>query len=149
MAGPKVAPYGSWASPISIEMAVAGSLRLREARLDGDDVYWIEGRPAEKGRQVIVRWRDGMARDVTPAGLNARTMVHEYGGGAYAVDDGEVFFSNLADGRLYRQSAGDSTASPITPEGPFRYADMIVDRHRNRLLDQRGQDVVCAVPGTA
>jgi hypothetical protein len=74
----KVLPYGSWPSPVSVDMAVAGNLGLREPRFDGDDVYWTEGRPQEEGRQVIVRWneRDG-AVDVTPPGFNARTMAHE------------------------------------------------------------------------
>jgi dipeptidyl aminopeptidase/acylaminoacyl peptidase len=126
--------YGSWPSPISVEMVVAGSLSLREPRLDGADAYWIEGRPQEQGRQVIVRWREGQApREVTPAGLNARTMVHEYGGGAYTVADGVVYFSNLADGRAYRQPV-DGQAEPLTPDGPFRYADFVVDRAHDRLL---------------
>ena len=127
-------PYGSWPSPISIEMAVAGNLALREPRLDGDDVYWTEGRPGEGGRQVIVRWNatDGTV-DVTPVGYNARTMAHEYGGGAYAVDEGEVFFSNLADSRVYRHHAGQPPVA-LTDAGPFRYGDLVVDRPRNRLL---------------
>jgi hypothetical protein len=72
--------YGSWPSPITIDSAVSSSLSLREVRLDGDDVYWTEGRPAEGGRQVIVRWNEAEGTsDVTPAPFNARTMAHEYG----------------------------------------------------------------------
>src|SRR5688572_25349261 len=79
-------PYGSWPSPISIEMAVAGSRSVREPRFDGEHLYWTEGRPAERGRQVVVRWSPATGvEDVTPAPFYARTMVHEYGGGAYAV----------------------------------------------------------------
>ena len=127
-------PYGSWPSPITIDMAVSSALSFREARLDGDDVYWTEGRPAEGGRQVIVCWneRDG-AVDITPAQFNARTMVHEYGGGWYAVDQGTVFFSNLPDGRIYRQAPGVAP-EPITADGAFRYGDLVVDRPHNRLL---------------
>ena len=127
-------PFGSWPSPISVEMAVSSSLALREVRLDGNDVYWTEGRPEEAGRHVIVRWnrRDG-AVDVTPQRFNARTMVHEYGGGWYAVEAGTLYFVNLEDGRIYRQSR-DGTPEPLTAEGPFRYGDLVVDRARNRLL---------------
>ncbi len=132
-----VLPYGSWPSPISVAMSVAGETSLREPRLDEHDVYWIEGRPEEGGRQVLVRWkqRDGAA-DVTPAPFNARTMVHEYGGGAYAVRDGLVYFSNLADGRIYRQAAG-GTPEPLTPEAPHRFGDLVVDAARGRLLAVR------------
>ena len=127
-------PFGSWPSPISIEMAVSSSLALREVRLDGNDVYWTEGRPDEGGRHVIVRWnqRDG-AVDVTPPPFNARTMVHEYGGGWYAVDSGTVYFVNLDDGRIYRQPR-DAGPEALTAEGPFRYGDLLVDSARNRLL---------------
>jgi len=126
--------YGSWPSPISIEMAVAGALSLREVRLDGDDVYWTEARPDEGGRQVIVRWNeaDGPV-DVTPPPFNARTMAHEYGGGWYAVDRGTVYFVNLDDGRIYRQARG-ATPEALTEEGPYRHGDLVVDTRRNRLL---------------
>jgi dipeptidyl aminopeptidase/acylaminoacyl peptidase len=127
-------PYGSWPSPFSVEMVVSGSLSLREPRLDGDDAYWIEGRPQEGGRQVIVRWRDGHdPEDLTSPSFNARTMVHEYGGGAYTVEGGIVYFSNLADGRAYRQEP-DGEPQPLTPEGPYRYADFTVDSPHGRLL---------------
>ena len=127
-------PYGAWASPISIEAAVSSFLNLAEVRLDGNDVYWTEGRPAEGGRQVIVRWneKDG-ASDVTPAPFNARTMAHEYGGGWYAVRDGTVWFVNLADGRIYVQERG-SEPRPLTEDGPYRHGDLTIDPARGRLL---------------
>lgn len=134
MADRQVLPYGSWPSPISIDMAVAGSLGLREPRLDGDDVYWTEGRPHERGRQVIVRWneREGEV-DVTPPSFNARTMAHEYGGGWYAVGRASVFFSNLEDGRIYGQ-AGDGAPVALTEPGPFRFGDLTFDAAHDRLL---------------
>jgi hypothetical protein len=65
----KRAPYGSWLSPLASERVVAQSLRLSEPRLDGECSYWIEGRPAEGGRCVLVR-RDarGACADLLPAG---------------------------------------------------------------------------------
>ena len=64
--------FGSWASPITAEAVVADSVSLSDPRLDGDDLYWIEGRPLEKGRSVIVtRAANGTIQDVTPAPFSA------------------------------------------------------------------------------
>src|SRR6476646_4618494 len=139
MSDRRALPYGSWPSPITIEMAVASQMALREPRLFAGDVYWTEGRPEEQGRQVIVRWneRDG-ARDVTPQPFNARTMIHEYGGGWYTVDSagGTVYFSNLPDSRIYRVASNDPTAvpQPLTAGGEQRYGDLVTDKARNRLI---------------
>ncbi|TVQ20488.1 MAG: S9 family peptidase [Leptolyngbya sp. DLM2.Bin15] len=133
MSEPQVAPYGSWASPITSDLIVAGSLRLGEIRLDGDRLYWSEGRPTEGGRNVVVSWKAGNVQDVTPAPFNVRTRVHEYGGGAYIVVDGTVYFSNFLDQRLYRQAPG-ADPTPVTPEGPYRYADALWDAGRQRLV---------------
>lgn len=131
---PEVIPYGSWKSPITSDLIVAGSIRLGEIRLDGSDIYWSEGRPAEGGRSVVVRYAQGQATDITPgAPFNVRTRVHEYGGGAYKVTDGIVYFSNFVDQRLYRQSIG-SEPEPLTPAADLRYADAVVDRQRQRLI---------------
>src|SRR6185437_6032438 len=100
-----IKPYGTWPSPIDARLVASQGLRLSAVSVDGDDVYWVEGRPAEGGRNVLVRRRaDGQTEDVTPAPFNVRTRVHEYGGCAYVVSDGDVFFSNFADQRLYRLS---------------------------------------------
>jgi hypothetical protein len=81
---PTVAPYGSWKSPLTSDLIVAGTIGLEQVVVDDNDLYWIEARPAEEGRNVIVRQSaDGNIQDITPASFNARTRVHEYGGGAY------------------------------------------------------------------
>ncbi|MEO7119096.1 MAG: S9 family peptidase [Candidatus Limnocylindrales bacterium] len=129
-----VRPFGSWSSPISVEMVVAGSRRLREIWFDGEDIYWLEARADEGGRYVIVRRAaDGSVADVTPRHFNARTMVHEYGGGSYTVQDGLVVFSNLTDGRLWAQRDHDAAPRALTPEGSWRYADLRVDPARRRV----------------
>lgn len=127
------APYGTWTSPLTAARVTAGSLRFDHIVLDGDDVYWVEGRASEGGRNVIVRRTpDGRTVDITPAGVNVRTRVHEYGGAAYTVHQGTVFFSSFSDQRLYRQAAGQ-TPAPITPAGYF-FADCAIDAARQRLL---------------
>ena len=116
----KVAPYGSWTSPITADLIASATITLGQIALDGEDVYWSELRPTEGGRVVVVRRSpDGRTTDVTPAPFNARTRVHEYGGGAYAVADGTVYFSNFADQRLYRQDPG-ATPRPLTPATDLR-----------------------------
>ncbi len=129
-----VAPYGAWKSPITSDLIVSQSIGLGGGAFDGDDVYWLEGRPAEAGRNVIVRRApDGTTHDINPAPFNARTRVHEYGGGAVLADRGGVIFSNFADQRLYRAAPGQAPEA-ITPEAPLRYADCVVDAARNRLI---------------
>src|SRR6185369_1699166 len=126
-------PCGSWKSPITSDLIVAGTISLAQPAFDGEDIYWLEGRPSEGGRNVIVRRTpDGALADVTPAGFNVRTTVHEYGGGAYVIDRGEIYFSNFADQRIYRQPLA-GMPQPITPAGKLRYADATIDRRRNRL----------------
>jgi dipeptidyl aminopeptidase/acylaminoacyl peptidase len=133
--GPTPMPYGSWPSPIRIEDIVGEVVRLSEPWIDGDDVYWIESRPAEAGRSVLVRHgADGSTADVTSPPFNVRNRVHEYGGGAYTAAGGTVVFSNLADGRLYRLDPGDAEPQPITPEGALRFADLRFDPGRRRFL---------------
>jgi dipeptidyl aminopeptidase/acylaminoacyl peptidase len=133
--GPTSMPYGSWPSPIRIEDIVGDLVRLSDPWIDGDDTYWIESRPTEAGRSVLVRHGgDGSTVDVTPPPFNVRSRVHEYGGGAYTVAGGTVVFSNMADGRLYRLDPGDAEPQPITPEGQFRYADLRFDPRRRRFL---------------
>ncbi|HBL60745.1 MAG TPA: peptidase [Cyanobacteria bacterium UBA8803] len=134
MAQAKIAPYGSWKSPITADLIVAGTIGLGQIVLDGADTYWIEGRPAEAGRNVVVRHTpDGTIADVTPSPFNARTRVHEYGGGAFTVKEGTIYFANFADQRLYEQTP-DAEPQPLTPAANWRYADATIDGQRQRLI---------------
>jgi dipeptidyl aminopeptidase/acylaminoacyl peptidase len=115
-------------------MLVQGAVRFGDVAVDGDTVHWVEGRPEEAGRCVIVRRTpDGKIEDVLPAPFSARTLVHEYGGGAMAVAAGTVYFTNYADQRIWRVAPG-STPIPVTAEGRQRFADFIHDAVRDQLI---------------
>ena len=134
MSKQKVASYGSWKSPITSDMVASETIELGYIVLDGEDIYWVEVRPNEGGRYVIVRRTpDGYISDMTPSPLNARTRAHEYGGGMYNVSDGTIYFTNFDDQRIYRQEPGVEPY-PITPKADLRYADIIADHRRNRLI---------------
>ena len=112
-------------------------MRNQMIRWDGADLYWSELRPDEAGRIVVCRRDgDGTVTDVTPAGFNARTRVHEYGGGHFAVSGGTVWFTNYEDQRLYRQDLGGKPR-PITPATGVRHADMVADDRRGRVYAVR------------
>ena len=134
MARKQQAPYGSWKSPITSDLIVSDSIGFTGMVLDGDDTYWSEMRPAEGGRNVVVRRTpDGQTSDVTPPSYNVRTRVHEYGGGALAVHDGILYFSNFTDQRVYRQELGGQPKA-LTPEVDLRYADGVIDSRRGRMV---------------
>ena len=129
-----ISPYGSWKSPITSDLIVSGTVGLGQIAIDGDDIYWVEGRPSEAGRSVIVRRTpDGTISDVTPAPFNVRTRVHEYGGASFAVASGTIYFSHFADQRIYSQTL-DTQPVPLTPAANCRYADVIIDNQINRLI---------------
>ena len=127
---PNVAPYGTWDSPITPDRMVEGAARLDGVAAENGVVWWSESRPSEGGRiQIARRDPDGSVTDLLPDGFNARTRVHEYGGGAWWVDRGVVFFANWDDQRLYRLDPGAEPYA-ITDEPPepaaWRYADGVV-----------------------
>jgi dipeptidyl aminopeptidase/acylaminoacyl peptidase len=131
------APYGTWKSPITPELILSSTVGLDHVAVDGPDSYWTEMRPLEGGRYVLVRRTpDGETVDVTPSPFNVRTRVHEYGGGAFTIVDGTVYFANFDDQRLYCQRPGQEPEA-ISPDVAMRYADLVFDRHRNRLLAVR------------
>jgi dipeptidyl aminopeptidase/acylaminoacyl peptidase len=148
---PKIASFGSWESPITSDLIVTESIGLTQPMLDGPDIYWSEMRPSEGGRYVIMR-RDesGATEEINPPPLNARTRVHEYGGGSYLVHRRQIYFSNFADQRIYRQ-AGDDQPRPITPEAQMRYADGLIVESQAQLICVRedhtapGQEAVNSI----
>ena len=156
--GVQVRKYGTWSSPVSASLVAAGGLRLSAVALDGDDVYWLEGRPSEGGRYVLVRrCPDGTIAEVLPREANVRTRVHEYGGGAYAVSEGTVYYTNFSDQVVYRL-APEGTPEPLTiggdpgtrrgqiPNPRFSYADFAVDHPRRQLFCVREEHVTGGAP---
>jgi dipeptidyl aminopeptidase/acylaminoacyl peptidase len=126
---PTVAPYGSWDSPLTIDLVASeGGVSFGSLDISDDGMYWTESRPNESGRVALVfQPTGGPPVDVVPAGFNVRTRVHEYGGGAWFRDGGVVFCSSFDDSRLYRIDAPGAEPQPITPEPAephaVRYAD--------------------------
>ena len=128
------ASYGSWKSPITTDMITAKSISLMEVAISGEDIYWVESRPSESGRCAIMRrTADGNIAECTPPEFYVRTTVHEYGGGAFMVEDGIIYFSNFKDHHLYRQPLGGQP-EVLTPADGYYYADFILDKQRNRII---------------
>jgi len=151
-------PYGSWKSPITSDLIISDSIRLGgidvEIEVENEDIYWIESRPTENGRSVIVRETpDGITEDITPAPYNACSRVHEYGGGAFTVHHETVYFVNFTDQRIYCQPNGEEPQA-LTPESKRRYADLHIDARRNLLIcvvedhspkDQEAENYLAAI----
>lgn len=137
------APYGTWASPITLETLVADAVGLSFPFESGDHVFWSEARPSEAGRSVVVRASrrgNGDPQDVFGPDLSARSTVHEYGGACVAAWGDAVYFTNLYDQRLYRTRVGGRPV-PITPEPPapraWRYAAPFPTRQGSQLIAVR------------
>jgi dipeptidyl aminopeptidase/acylaminoacyl peptidase len=140
MTGPVVQPYGSWPTPITSEVVVAEAIGLSEVRVDGPDVIWGESRPAEGGRIALVRrGGDGRVLELLPAGVNARTAVHEYGGGAWWVHEGGVWFVDWADQRIYRRDPDSGEVRALTPEPLLPRGD----RYADGAVSPDGEWIVC------
>jgi dipeptidyl aminopeptidase/acylaminoacyl peptidase len=138
-------PYGSWPSPISAELAVGASRGLSESRQDGGDIYVLQSRPDEQGRVVLLRRTpDGELTDMAP-GLNVRTRVHEYGGGAYTVADGVIVFSEFGDNRLMLKRSPADTPVELVADPALRFADMSLDLDRDRVYAVMEDQTVSAI----
>lgn len=128
--------HGRWESPITAGLVATSMVDLLDLQADGGQLCWIEARPQEAGRHVLVRQgADGHLAEVLPPAFSARTRVHEYGGAAATVAGDTACFSHFPDQRLYLQ-AGNGTPRPLTPEG-LRYADGRIDSARKRWIGVR------------
>ena len=131
----QIAPYGTWSSPITPASLAEAQVRIDEVRIEGPCTWWLESRPWEGGRSALVRHdvRTGEHHDVLAPPWNVRSRVHEYGGGAYAVDDGVLVFSDFASGRLFRVSTHERATplqpTPLTPDVAVRYGGLVLHDH--------------------
>ncbi len=130
-------PYGAWPSPITPTMLTASAPAIREAGTWNDAICWVESRPQEKGRYVLVMQTSDGPIDLTPEPFSVRNRVHEYGGGAWTAAGEVVIFSNFADNRLYRIEGPGIAPRPITPESAWRFADLQADVANGRLFAVR------------
>ncbi|KAI3612812.1 peptidase prolyl oligopeptidase active site region [Moniliophthora roreri] len=133
---PQRAPYGTWDTPITADAITGDSTTLSDIVVDPitSTIYHLEIRPPEEGRTVLVDTR--AKRDIFGPEWDASDGVHEYGGGAATVYDGIAYFSNIKDGRIYRVSVKNDGAAPeaVTPEGPYRYANLAVHPKYTNLI---------------
>ncbi len=130
----KVLPYGAWPSAISASSLVAGVVGLSSLTARGSDLYWLEGRPEEGGRTVLVRRDESGITDLTPPPHNVRSRVHEYGGGAYATAGRDVWFVDFTDQNLYHIEASGTITQLTRSDANTRFADFVVDVPQNRLI---------------
>lgn len=134
MANQNVTPFGSWKSPITSDLIVSESIGLGGVVYDSQDIYWLEGRPSEGGRSVLVRRTpQGTVEDVTPQPYNVRTRVHEYGGGAFLIAEGTIYFVHFDDQRLYKKTP-NADPEPLTAEANQSYAEPLLDSQRDRVI---------------
>ena len=130
----QIASYGSWKSPISTDLITAKTISLMELMVDGNDIYWIESHPLENGRCTIMRCTpDAKTMECIPSDFYARNTVHEYGGMAFTVSAGNIYFCNYNDQRIYLQKPGALPQAVTLNEGS-RFADLVMDAKRNRLV---------------
>lgn len=149
-------PYGVWPSPISAERVASASRRFGQVQVDNGCVYWVESRPKEGGRSVLMRCDGhGHIQDWVPEGFGVRSRVHEYGGVSYGVQGDMVYCSGSEDGRIYR-ILGGAAPEAVTPDEDARYADFAISadgqtlfcvRERHLGAGEPINDVVCVRDG--
>lgn len=126
-------PFGAWPSPLDATRVATAGLRIAQPQRDGDRVSWLEQRPEEGGRTVLVQDHLGRRTELSPPPFSVRSRAHEYGGGSYCIAGPEAWFVNDADQAVYHRAA-DGNIRQLTPADGRRYADLRRDADRGRLL---------------
>lgn len=142
--------YGHWRSPINSEQLGQQQNSPYDFVRCGDTLLWIQSLAKENGRLSVFTLPDENSNmlELSPAPLNARSTVHEYGGAACLLTSQTLYLSNFSDQRLYaldwKQTPPEAQA--ITAPGPYRYADAIWDEQRQRIIcvmeDHSGTSVI-------
>ena len=126
-------PFGSWSSPLDAAQVAAAGTRISQPRRADERITWLETRPAEGSRTVLMQDHHGYRTELTPPPFSARNRVHEYGGGSYCVDGQHAWFVNDDDQAVWHRD-GEGVIRRLTPADERRYADLVRDPRRPRLL---------------
>ena len=128
-------PYGAWPSPITADLAAASFVSFSDLKFSGGHHYWLEQRPGEGGRSALVAADGRRRRDLTPAPMNVRSRVYEYGGGAYALSDDAAYFVNFPDQCVYAVSLDGGAPRQVTAGDAIeRFGGLEWDPHRRCLV---------------
>lgn len=101
---------------------------------EGEFVYFIESRPNESGRSVLMRLDSvGNTNEVLPNEFNVRSRYLEYGGKSFLVYKGTIYFTQFNDQQIYIAKPGQPPYR-LTNEKDSRFADFCFDEKRNRLI---------------
>lgn len=140
----KTEPYGTWKSPISSESLVESNLRFGQIDVNKSTFYYVEGRPSEKGRCVLMKGSlEGSTEELLPQAFNVRTTVHEYGGKCFLGYKETVYFVNYQDQDIYKITK-EKVVSRITQEPSLRFADFtitedalyaVAEKHHGNLVE--------------
>jgi dipeptidyl aminopeptidase/acylaminoacyl peptidase len=131
----KVQAFGSWPSVVSAELITKAAPSLNFIQSQGDNLYWVEGRPWDAGRSVIMcRDRAGQIRDLLPAPFSHHSKVHEYGGMAYVADQSYLYFGNATDQCIYQLDLQANIAPRAITSPELRFADLVLDTAQQQLI---------------
>ncbi len=133
--------YNQWKPIITSKEVFSDFLSLRDVKIVDKTIYWLELRPAEQGRVFLVKCDESRkVSDITSKEYWIRTRVHEYGGGAYTLNQQFVYFANFKDQRLYCQPLNENQSPrPLTPE---KNTDGSLGKYAALELSSDGKTVV-------
>ncbi|MFO0549609.1 MAG: prolyl oligopeptidase family serine peptidase [Polyangiaceae bacterium] len=138
MPEPRRLPYGRWPSPISAAMLAEGGAKAAFPEIvDAGVATWLESRPAERGRAVVMRANLAGAAEpdeLIPKDASARSRIQEYGGKPYLVAGSRVVFVSAKDQRLWLHDREQNTTVPITEVGGLRFGEPLLDAPRGRVI---------------
>ncbi len=129
--------YGFWPSSITADYVTAQSTRYSETKLHHNTLYWLETRPNEKGRSVLVCYENQQTNEVLPASFSVRTRAQEYGGSCYCLTDDAIYFVNDQNQAIYQFKKDTQNIQQLSADGHYRYADLIIDSHHQQLIAVR------------
>jgi len=126
--------YGFWSSPITLDYLTAQSVRYSEVKIFQDNIYWIETRPNEKGRCVLVCQQANQQVELMDSSTSLRTRAQEYGGSCYCLSESHIYFVNNEDQAIYAFDRQRQQKRRLSPEGKYRFADLSLDPREKKLL---------------